>query len=464
MEGTSVKRRRLARPVHVAATMLPAILFLSGAQASDTDNWPTWRGPGGTGVAKSAAPTGWSDEENVRWRAAIPGRGFSTPVVWGDRIYLTTAVPLEEAAEPEDDGAARGRGSSFGRGGPRGSATVNTAFLVLCLDLETGKEIWRKKAREAKPHEGYHRTYGSHASISPVTDGTALICSFGSQGIYCYDMDGELLWERDPGVELQMRRQFGEGANPALHGGVYVHVFDHEADSFMLALDSKTGEVKWQHERDEPSTWSTPLVTEYDGVWQVIVAGTTRTRSYELYGGKELWQCGGIGLNAIPTVVRHEDLVLVMSGYREPNLQAIRLGGKGDITDADVSPIAWSSTRGASYTASPVLHEGRYYCVQDGGKISCFDATSGKAFYIEERLPRGTDLKASPLAAGNVLYVATEEGDVHMVALGEEFKLLGTNTLSDQFFVSSPIAVQGHLLLRGQSDLFCISEGGSDGD
>jgi outer membrane protein assembly factor BamB len=330
--------------------------------------------------------------------------------------------------------------------------------------LDTGKEIWRKKACEAKPHEGFHRTYGSHASVSPVTDGSKVICSFGSQGIYCYDMDGALLWERDPGVELQMRRQFGEGANPALHGGVYVHVFDHEADSFMLALDSKTGEVKWRHERNEPSTWSTPLVTEHDGAWQVIVAGTNRTRSYELFGGKELWQCGGIGVNAIPTVVRHDDLVFVMSGYREPNLQAIRLGGKGDITDADPSPIAWSSNRGTSYTASPVLHEGRYYCVQDGGKISCFDATSGKAFYLEERLPRGTDLKASPLAAGGVLYVATEEGDVHMIALGEEFKLLGTNTLTDQFFVSSPIAVDGKLLLRGQGDLFCIVESASDGD
>lgn len=458
-----MKTLRFKRPIHAAGLLLSAFLLLSGAQATGQDNWPTWRGPEGTGVARSAVATSWSDEENVGWRTAIPGRGFSTPIVWDNRIYLTTAVPLEEAAEPEDEGSGRGRGG-FGRGGPRGSATVNTAFLVLCLDLNTGKEIWRKKACEAKPHEGYHRTYGSHASVSPVTDGSKVICSFGSQGIYCYDMDGELLWERDPDVELLMRRQFGEGANPALHSGIYVHVFDHEADSFMLALDSKTGEVKWQHERDEPSTWSTPLVTEHDGAWQVIVAGTTRTRSYELFGGKELWQCGGIGVNTIPTVVRHDDLVFVMSGYREPNLQAIRLGGKGDITDADPSPIAWSSNRGTSYTASPVLHEGLYYCVQDGGKISCFDAVSGEAFYLEERLPRGTDLKASPLAAGGVLYVATEEGDVHMIALGEEFKLLGTNSLTDQFFVSSPIAVDGRLLLRGQGDLFCIAESGSDGD
>jgi outer membrane protein assembly factor BamB len=454
---------QIARTIYVAALLLPAFLFLSGAQASDSDNWPTWRGPGGAGVARSAVPTSWSDEENIRWQTAIPGRGFSTPIVWGSRIYLTTAVPLEEAAEPEGGDSGRERGS-FGRGGPRGSATVNTAFLVLCLDLNTGKEIWRKKACEAKPHEGFHRTYGSHASVSPVTDGSKVICSFGSQGIYCYDMDGELLWEHDPDVELQMRRQFGEGANPALHGGLYVQVFDHEADSFVLALDAKNGEVKWRHERDEPSTWSTPLATEHDGVWQLVIAGTNRTRSYRLPGGEELWQCGGIGVNAIPTVVRHDDLVLVMSGYREPNLQAIRLGGKGDITDADPSPIAWNSNRGTSYTASPVLHEGRYYCVQDGGKISCFDAASGKAFYLEERLPRGTDLKASPLAAGGVLYVATEAGDVHMVALGEEFKVLGTNTLSDQFFVSSPIAVQGKLLLRGQGDLFCIGESASDGD
>ena len=456
-----MKTIRPGRLVHIASSVLPSLVLFGGALASDSDNWPTWRGPNGAGVARSAVATRWSDEENVHWRAAIPGRGFSTPIVWEDRIYLTTAIPLEEPAEEEQP--TRGRGG-FGRRGPRGSATVKTAFLVLCLDLASGEEIWRREACEAKPHEGYHRAYGSHASVSPVTDGSKLICSFGSQGIYCYDMDGELLWQHDPGVDLEMRMQFGEGANPVLHDDVYVHAFDHEGDSFLLALDAKSGEVKWRRERDEPSCWSTPLVTEHDGAWQVITSGSNRTRSYELFGGKELWQCGGIGLNAIPTVVRHGDLILVMSGFREPNLQAIRLGGKGDITDADPSPVVWSSQRGTSYTASPVLHEGRYYCVQDGGKLSCFDATSGKPFYLEERLPRGTDLKASPLAAGEVLYVATEEGDVHMIALGEKYKLLGTNSLTDQFFIASPIAVRGNLLLRGRSDLFCIREGDSDGD
>jgi len=409
-------------------------------------------------VAAAPVPTTWSDDENVRWKASVPGRGFSTPIVWEGHVYLTTAIPLEKPPEPEPEPQGGGGRRGRGFGGFNPPTSVKNAFVVMCLDLASGKEIWRKTACEATPHEGYHRNYGSHASVSPVTDGERLICSFGSQGIYCYDLEGKLLWEHEVGVQLQMRRQFGEGANPVLHSGVYVHVFDHEADSFVLALDAKSGDVKWRRERDEPSSWSTPLVTEYGGKLQVITSGTNRMRAYDLFTGEDIWECGGIGLNAIPSVLRHGDLILAMSGYREPKLQAVRLGGKGDITEASPSPIAWSSQRGTSYTASPVLHDGRYYSVTDNGKISCFDATTGEPHYLEERLPRGTILKASPVAAGGVLYVATEEGDVHMLALGDEFSVLGSSHLSDQFFVASPVAVGGNLLLRGKTELFCIAE------
>ena len=440
----------------LASTLLLSFPASAEGKAS-ADDWPAWRGPLGTGVAESSAPTSWSDEENIAWQLELPGLGFSTPVIWKGRIYLTTAIPLEEPPEPEPR-ADRSRERRRGGRGSQSPATVKTEFVVMCLNLEDGEEIWRKSACIAKPHEGYHRAYGSHASVSPITDGENLICSFGSQGIFCYSLDGELKWKFDPGVQLEMRRQFGEGANPILHSGTFVHVFDHEGQSFVVALDAASGEVKWRHQRDEPSSWSTPLVTEHDGVLQVIVSASNRIRSYELKGGKPVWECGGIGLNAIPSVVREGDLVIAMSGYREAILQAVKLGGEGDITDAEPNPVTWSSQRGTAYTASPVLHNGLYYTVSDGGKISCFDAASGQPHYLEERLPRGTQLKASPVLAGEALYIATEEGDVHLVALGKEYKLLRTNHLEGQFFVSSPVVVDEHLLLRSRTHLFCIAE------
>ena len=330
------------------------------------------------------------------------------------------------------------------------------AFTVMCLDRATGEVLWEQVANEAVPHEGYHRSYGSFASISPVTDGKHLYVSFGSFGLYCYDLEGELVWKKDFGVQLQMRNSFGEGAAPAIWGDTLVHLFDHEADSFIVAVDAKTGEERWRAERDEPSSWAMPLIFEREGVVQVVATGTNRVRSYDLKTGKVLWECGGLGLNAIPVPLRHDDLVLAMSGYRGANLMAIQLGGEGDLTDSEA--VLWNSPRGCAYTASPVLHEGKYYVVTDRGQISCFDAETGEAHYLEERLPRGSALKASPVGAGDVLYVATESGAVHVVKLGPEYELVRTNELEDQFFVASPVVADGELLLRSQTHLFCIDE------
>lgn len=412
-------------------------LWLAPTSAAAQDHWPQWRGPFGSGVAKGGAPVSWSASENVAWRKEVPGRGFSTPIVWGERLFLTTAVPTGKT--------------------PEGSAFQEQAFVVLCLDRKTGEPVWERTACVAAPHEGYHRNYGSYASYSPVTDGERLFVSFGSQGIYAYDMEGELLWKRDPGVKLRMRREFGEGSSPALFGDVLVQVFDHEEASFILALDAGTGEVRWKKERDEPSSWAMPLIFEREGVVQVVTTATNRVRSYELGSGELLWECGGLGTNAIPTPLRHADLVLAMSGHREPNLMAIKLGGKGDLTGTDA--VVWNAERGLAYTTSPVLHEGIYYTVTDRGTTSAFDAASGTPYYIEERLPRGTEVKASPILAGDHLYVATESGDVNVLAKGREFKVVATNTLEGLFFVSSPIVADGRLYLRGEHELLCIAEG-----
>lgn len=437
--------------------MLAAALTLAlvANDAPQEDHWPAWRGPFGTGVARSAAPLSWSDEQNVVWKVDIPGRGHSTPVVWGSKLFLTTAVPLEDPPGATEDPPEGGRGR--GRGGFRTVPLVRSAFLVMCLDRNTGEVLWERVAKEDTPHEGYHRAYGSHASYSPVTDGERLYASFGSFGIYCYDLDGKLLWEKDLGVRMEMRNQFGEGAAPVLHGDALIQVFDHEGDSVVVALDARNGEERWRTGRDEPSTWSTPLITEVDGEWQIVVAGTTRVRSYDLATGKVLWECAGLGFNVIPAVQRHEGAVLVMSGYRGNNMMAIQLGGEGDLTGTEA--ILWSTKRGNPYTASSVLHQGLLYTVTDRGQISCWDATTGAENYVEERLPRGSQIKASPVAAGEHLYVPTERGDVHVVKLGFEPEIVATNTLEEQSFIASPVIVEGKLYLRSGTHLFCIADG-----
>ena len=440
--------------------MLHAYLTLVASLAVAED-WSSWRGPGNEGVAPTAAPTEWSDEEGVKWRIELPGRGFSTPLVVGDLLVLTTAIPqgappapAPEAEEEQDPGRGRGRG----RGGPHGRSVpmVKNDFVVIAIDRGTGEIAWRTKLMEATPHEGYHRTYGSHASASCVTDGERIFVPFGSFGLYALDLEGEVVWKKDLGVQLAMRNSFGEGHTPVIEDGTLVLVLDQEEQSEILALDAKTGGERWRLERDEPSAWSTPLVTTVGDVKQVVTSATNRVRSYRLSDGELLWECGGLGLNAIPAVTRHEDLVLCMTGYRSPKLMAITLGGEGDLTGSEA--VVWETTKATSYTASPVLADGRYYAVTDRGFISCWDAATGEAHYVEQRLPRGSTLKSSPVAAGGYLYVPTEAGDVHLIPLGDEYTVATTNSLADQFFVSSPVVSRGELFLRSQTHLFCIAE------
>ena len=416
-------------------------------------DWPHWRGPDGTGVAPSAGslPETWSDESNVRWRVELPGRGASTPVAFGEHLFLTTAVALDERPAPGE------RGEFHGGGGPQ----AEHEFVVLAIERATGEVAWERTVARGTPREGFHRSYGSHASMSPVTDGERLIASFASQGVYCFDLAGELLWHTDPEVVLEMRRQFGGGASPVLHGDSVILNLDQEGPSFLLVLDAATGEERWRVARDEPSTWGTPLVTDVDGTTQVILSGTHRTRGYDLEDGRVVWECGGLGLNAIPNPLRHGDSVIVMSGYRDPNLMAIALGESGDLTDTDA--VLWQNAKGASYTPSPVLLDGRLFCLGDRGNLSAFDAGSGAPLYVEERLPRGLEFKSSPIAVGDRLYLLAETGEVVVVRAADELEVLATipalTGAADDMFVASPIALDGALYLRGMHQLIAI--GGS---
>jgi outer membrane protein assembly factor BamB len=446
-------------------------VFVHAQRPEQVAHWPQWRGPFFNGMARGDAPTNWSDNSNIKWKVDIPGRGHSTPIIWGDRIFITTAIPTgKPAAEPQQSpvsptppatnqtlgpGTQGERRRGRGPGGDQGPQ-LEHKFDVLCLDRKTGKLLWQRTARVATPHEGYHRAYGSFASNSPVTDGRYVYVSFGSRGIYCYDFNGKLIWEKDLNVQMRIRLGFGEGSAPMLVGNRLIHVFDQEADSFIVALDKSSGKELWQIPRDERSSWSTPLAVEHNGRTQIVVSATNRVTSYDPENGKILWETGGLGSNAIPVPVYQNQTVYVMSGHRDPRLMAIKLGKEGDLTGTD--SIVWSHTRGLAYTASPVLHDNKLYVVTDNGMVSAFNATTGEPHYAQARLPKANNIKASPVGANGKLYLATEDGDVVVLKMGEKFEVLATNTLTNQVFIATPVIAAGELYLRSQNKLFCISD------
>ncbi len=423
------------------------------SSAPDPAHWPQWRGPFFNGMARTAAPTDFSATKNVKWKVAIGGRGFSTPVIWGDKMFLTTAIPTTPLPPSEDaTGGRGGGGGSFGSGNGK-----EHKFIALCLDRKTGKTLWERVVKTATPHEGYHHQYGSFASNAAVTDGQYVYFSFGSRGIYCFDLDGKLIWEKDPGIQLRMRLQFGEGTAPALFGNLLIHPYDNESGSLLVAFDKRTGKEVWRANRDEMSSWSTPLVADYKGKKQLIVSATKKVRAYEPETGKVIWECAGLGANVIPHPIQFNDTVLVMSGFRDPKLMALRLGKEGDLTGTDA--VLWSQTRGLSYTPSPVLNDGKYYTLTDNGMFSCFNATTGEPYYLQQRLPQADNFKASPTGAGDKLYLASENGTVTIIKMGEKFEIVNSTTFDDQFFVASPVVAEGELYLRSKTHLFCISDG-----
>lgn len=431
--------------------LIAALPVLAAGPASAPDAWPRWRGPEDNGMARGDAAIEWSDTRNIAWKATIPGRGHSSPVVWGDKIFLTTAIPTKPKAAGEA-GSERG-----GRGGPGGGAGGGEEhrLLVLCLDRKTGKVLWERTAAVSTPHEGYHQRYGSFASNSPVTDGTMLYAFFGSRGLYAYDLDGKLVWKREL-PPLKMRLQFGEGTAVVLAGERLIVSCDQESDSFILSLDKKTGKEVWRNARDEQSAWSAPLVLTHQGRQQVVVAATRKVRSYDFETGKLIWECAGLGANVIPAPVTKDGIVYVMSGFRNPNLLAIKLGREGDLTGTDA--ILWTNTRGNSYTPSPVLYEDKLYFISDNGMLSCLNAKTGQPYYLQQRLGKPYNFKASPVGVNGKLYLATEEGEVVVVKMGEKFEILATNTLADQMFIATPAVVDGTMYLRGQNTLFAIRQ------
>lgn len=450
------------RPVLSLAGLLA--VFSSSAVDANQD-WPLWRGPSLAGVAPGAQPPAtWSDTRNIRWKTKIPGSGFSTPIVWQDRIFLLTAIVTdEERAAPVADPVGTAAGRNAGRrggggGGFRGGGPTPTKvheFVVLALERTTGRFVWQQVARREVPHEGHHASHG-FASASPVTDGARLWVSFGSRGLYCFDLAGNLQWERDLG-DMRTRGGFGEGASPALAGDVLLVPWDHEDGSFIVALDKSTGREVWRKSRDERSSWSTPVIVEVGGRLQAVLAATNRTRAYDVATGDVVWEAGGLTPNVIPTPVVGHGMIYVMSGFQGNAVQAIKLTAKGDVTDTD--QVAWSRRRSAPYVPSPVLSGDRLFLSKSNDAyLSCLNALTGEVHYEDQPLPGVRGIYASPLAANGYLYVVGREGTTLVLKDQPKFEIVATNTLSEKID-ASPVMLGRELYLRGHEHLYCIADG-----
>jgi outer membrane protein assembly factor BamB len=420
-------------------------------------HWPTWRGPRGTGEAPGAnPPLRWSETENVAWKIALPGLGHGTPIVLGNRLYLTVAVPTGEHGEPVGEPIER-RDSRDAPPVLVPPPTEIHSFRVLAVDRASGEVVWSKEATESVPHEVLHAT-ASQASASIVSDGERLYVSFGSRGLFAFDLDGVLLWSVDLG-EMRTRNQFGEGSSPAVYGDTLVVNWDHEGSDFLVALDKRTGEERWRQERDEPTTWSTPVIAEVGGKPQVIVAATNRSVAYDLATGDEIWSLSGLSLNVIPTPIVVDGKALLMSNFRGSRVQAISLrDARGDLSSSE--NVAWESADGnASYVPSALVHDGLYYMLrQSAGVLSCLRVASGEPIYEGKRL-RLREVYASPIEAAGRIYVVSRDGITKVVRAGEEFEILATNELEDGFS-ASPVAVGRDLYLRGEKFLYCLREDG----
>ncbi|MEW6741280.1 MAG: PQQ-binding-like beta-propeller repeat protein [Planctomycetota bacterium] len=452
--------------IGASATMLQAAMKPSEPSPNDADAyWPQWRGPTRTGVAPLGdPPVEWSESKNVRWKVAIPGRGHATPIVWGDRIYVQTAVMTDReiepapAAEPPAEPRAEEGGGRRERGRGRMASPKPTnihEFVILALDRKTGGVVWQKLLREELPHEG-GREDSSQASNSPATDGEVLIAFFGSRGLHCLDMEGEVIWQRDLG-KMQTANGFGEGTSPALHGDTVVINWDHEGQSYIVAFNKETGEELWEVDRDERTSWATPLVVEHDGKPQVVTSATNLIRSSDLATGELLWQCKGMTRNAIPSPVADRALLYATSGFRGSALLAIRYAeAKGDITDSPA--VVWKYEEGGTpYVPSPLLYDDLLYFLDTNQEVlSCVDAKSGKPHYTKQRLEELQGVYASPVGASRRVYIAGRNGVTAVLRHGPEFELLATNKLDDKFS-SSPVIAGSELYLRGHAYLYCIA-------
>jgi putative pyrroloquinoline-quinone binding quinoprotein/putative pyrroloquinoline-quinone-binding quinoprotein len=419
--------------------ILPFLLVSLAVAAPE--NWPQFRGPDSSGVAADSPrlPDRWGKTENIAWKTEIPGRGWSSPVVWGDTIFLTSVV----SSAPEEPAK---KGLYFG-GNRLEPPAVEHRWVVSSVDFKTGKILWEREVHKGVPQSARHLK-NSYASETPTTDGERVYAYFGNVGVFCFDFNGKLLWSQRHSP-VNTRYGWGTAASPVLHRGRLYIVSDNDDKSFLASLDAKTGREIWRVGREEKSNWSTPYVWEHDGKAEIVTNGTGRIRSYDL-DGKLLWEQGGASDIVIPTPFSRFGLLYVTSGYvgdQKRPVYALQPGGK----------MAWSLPQAGPYNTSPVIYGDYYYTLLDRGFFTCHEARTGKEVYGRQRIdPDTTAFTASPWAYNNRIFALSEDGDTYVIQAGPEFKVLGKNSL-DEMSMATPAIAGGSLILRTASRLYRIA-------
>ncbi|MEC7556970.1 MAG: PQQ-binding-like beta-propeller repeat protein [Planctomycetota bacterium] len=421
---------------------------LSAAEPERLRQWGQWRGPLATGVAPHGdPPIEWSETKNLRWTARLPGSGHSSPIVWGDLVFVTAVVPQGSKVEPKPDPDP----------GAHDNLPVTRAhkFLGLAYSRSTGELLWQRTLAEELPHEGGHHT-GSLASHSAVTDGKRVFAFLGSRGLYCLGLKGKVVWKTRLG-KMATKHNHGEGASPVLHGRTLVVNWDHQGQSKAVALDSLTGKTKWEVKRDEVTSWSSPIVVEHEGRTVVVISGTKFLRGYDLETGNVLWKCSGLSNNIVATPVYGDGMVFAGSSYDTRIMMGIRLtGASGDLSGSD--HVAWKTRQRTPYVPSPLLFKGGLYFLRHyQGILTRLDSRSGEETTGPFRLGGVNDIYSSPVAAANRIYITDRRGATLVISGDANPKFLARNVLNDSFSASAAI-VGRELFLRGARKLYCIAE------
>ena len=449
----AAKEPRMNTLRHVLLTLLAVVLLVMPLTADE--NWPQFRGPGARGVAGSAPslPDRWSDTENVAWKTDIPGRGWSSPIVWGNQVFLTTVINEGETEEPK-------KGLYFGGNRPTPPQATHQ-WLVLCLNLDSGQVVWQQLVHEGAPNTPIHLK-NSFASETPVTDGRRLYVYFGGVGVYCFDLDGELQWSK-PITPRKMRYGWGTAASPIIDDQHVYLVNDNDDDSFLLALDKRTGKEAWRVERDEASNWATPFLWHHAQGSEIVTAGTQKVRSYDR-DGNLLWTLQGMSSITIATPYAYNGLLYVSSGYvldRSKPLYAIRPGAQDDISLAKAQDsndwIEWQQPMAAPYNPSTLAYDGVIYVLYDRGFFSTFDASTGANVYPKQRIPQGRAFTSSPWAYDDKIFCLNEDGVTFVIKAGPDFQLLHKNLLAEDDMAMATPAISGdRLLIRTSARVYCI--------
>jgi len=427
--------------------MIPLLQAIAQDNASFGSNWPSWRGPYNTGaVTGGNTPVEFSETKNLKWKTEIPGKGHATPIIWGNQIIVQTAVATDKKMEKPATAPAS-------QMAPTQTDLIHQ-FKVISVDKNSGKINWQTTVKEEMPQERTHEL-GSWASNSPVTDGENIYAFFGSRGLYCLDLKGNIKWERDFG-QMEIVASFGEGSSPAIYKDkVYVQ-WDHQQKSYLYALDKKTGKEAWTAEREEITSWATPLVVEVNGKAQLITAATYKVSSYAAATGAIIWECTGLTRNVIPNPMYADGILYIMSGFRGNALKAIDLAKAKDNINGTPA-ILWEYNQDTPYTPSPVLMGGKLYFLKgNNGVMTCLDAKDGKVLYSNQKLEGINNIFSSPTGNKDKLYIAGTNV-VLVVKAGGEFSILAKNSLEDTFH-ASPVFIGDQLFLRGFKYLYCISE------